>query len=96
VDPERVRVIVNRWHKGDEEVLKSIEKNIKRPVFAFLPNDFRKASTAGNLGMPLMENHSNALSNRYRDLAALLTGIEAVPTQKKTGIGNFFSFATKG
>jgi pilus assembly protein CpaE len=96
VDPERVRVIVNRWHKGDEEVLKSIEKNIKRPVFAFLPNDFRKASTAGNLGMPLMENHSNALSNRYRDLAALLTGIEAVPSQKKTGIGNFFSFATKG
>jgi pilus assembly protein CpaE len=96
VDPERVRVIVNRWHKGDEEVLKSIEKNIKRPVFAFLPNDFRKASTAGNLGMPLMENHSNALSNRYRDLAAQLTGMEAVPTQKKTGIGNFFSFATKG
>ena len=96
VDPERVRVIVNRWHKGDEEVLKSIEKNIKRPVFAFLPNDFRKASTAANLGMPLMENHNNGLTNRYRDLAALLTGAEAVPTQKKTGIGNFFSFATKG
>ncbi len=96
VDPERIRVIVNRWHKGDEEVLKSIEKNIKRPVFAFLPNDFHKASTAANLGTPLMENHSNGLSNRYRDLAAQLTGIEVVQAQKKTGIGNFFSFANKG
>ena len=83
VDPERVRVIINRWHKGDEEVLKSIEKNIKRPVFAFLPNDFRKASTAANLGMPLMENHNNSLTNRYRDLAALLAGIEAVPDAKE-------------
>jgi pilus assembly protein CpaE len=96
VEPERIRVIVNRWHKGDDEVLKSIEKNIKRPVFAFLPNDFHKASTAANLGTPLMENHNNGLSNRYRELAAQLTGMETVPVQKKSGIGNFFSFATKG
>ena len=45
IDPDRARVIINRWHKGDEEVLKSIQKDIKRPVFACLPNDFRKAST---------------------------------------------------
>lgn len=96
VEPERIRVIVNRWHRGDEEVLKSIEKNIKRPVFAFIPNDFRKANTAANLGTPLMENHSNALSNRYRDLASQLAGMETVPAPKKTGIGNFFSFAPKG
>ena len=96
VEPERIRVIVNRWHRGDEEVLKSIEKNIKRPVFAFIPNDFRKANTAANLGTPLMENHSNALSNRYRDLASQLAGMETVTAPKKTGIGNFFSFAPQG
>jgi len=28
IDPDRIRVIINRWHKGDEEVLKSIEKKI--------------------------------------------------------------------
>ena len=33
IDPDRIRVIVNRWHKGDEEALKSIEKKIKRPIF---------------------------------------------------------------
>src|ERR1035438_5036402 len=42
-------VVVNRWQKGDQETLKSVEKNIKRPIFAFLPNDFRKASSSVNL-----------------------------------------------
>lgn len=96
VESERIRVIVNRWHKGDEEILKSIEKNIKRPVFAFLPNDYRKASASANLGAPLLENHGNALGTRYRELAAQITGMEAVPVQKKTGISNLFSFSTKG
>jgi pilus assembly protein CpaE len=92
---EKIRVVVNRWQKGDQETLKSVEKNIKRPIFAFLPNDFRKASSSVNLGTPLMENHNNNLSNQYRKLASLLTGMDAVPEAKRTGIGNFFSFPTK-
>ena len=43
-----------------------------------------------------MENHNNLLSNRYRQLAAQISGIDAVPaTAKKAGIGNFFSFPNK-
>jgi pilus assembly protein CpaE len=93
IHPERLGVVINRWHKGDEEILKSIEKNIKRPVFAFLPNDFRKANTAVNLGIPLMENH-NVLTNRYHQLATQLAGLEAVPVlvEKRTGLSSFFSF----
>lgn len=94
IDPERVRVVINRWHKGDEEALKSIEKSIKRPIFACLPNDFRKASMSVNLGMPLMENHNNVLTNRYRQLAGQLTGMDATPAEKKAGLGNFL-FPTK-
>jgi pilus assembly protein CpaE len=90
IDPERVRVVINRWHKGDEEALKSIEKSIKRPIFACLPNDFRKASMAVNLGMPFMENHNNVLTNRYRQLAAQLTGMEPA-SAKKAGFGSLFS-----
>jgi len=96
IDPERIRIIINRWHKGDEEVLKTIEKNLKRPVFASLPNDFMKANASVNMGTPLMENHNNLLSNRYRQLAAQISGIDAVPASaKKAGIGNFFSFPNK-
>jgi pilus assembly protein CpaE len=95
VEPDRIRVVINRWHKGDEEALKSIEKNIKRPVFACLPNDYRKASTAANMGLPLMENHNNILSDRYRHLASQLAGVEFAPAVKKAGLGSFFTFPAK-
>ena len=92
VESERIRIVINRWHKGDDEVLKTIEKKLKQPIFATLPNDFSKANTAVNLGTPLMENHNNVLSNRYRALAAQLAGTEYVqPTQKRSGLSNFFA-----
>jgi pilus assembly protein CpaE len=95
IEPDRARVIINRWHKGDEEVLKSIQKDINRPVFACLPNDFRMASAAVNLGTPMQENHNNILSSRYRQIAAQLAGLDIVPANKKTSLGGFFSFPTK-
>jgi pilus assembly protein CpaE len=95
IDPERARVIINRWHKGDEEVLKSIQKDFNRPVFACLPNDFRMASASVNLGTPMQENHNNILSSRYRQIAAQLAGLDVVPANKKGSLGGFFSFPTK-
>jgi pilus assembly protein CpaE len=95
IEPERVRVIVNRWHRGDQETLDSLQKEIKRPIVACLPNDFKKASASANLGMPLMENHNNNLTNQYRHLASLLSGMDAIAPPKRSGIGNFFSFSTK-
>ncbi len=94
IEPDRARIIINRWHKGDEEILKSIQKDINRPVFACLPNDFRKASEAANLGTPLVENHTNGLGSRYRQIAAQLAGIDA-GAAKKGSRGGFFSFPTK-
>ena len=96
IDPERARVIINRWHKGDDETLKSIQKNISRPVFACLPNDFRKASEAANLGTPILQNQSNALSNSYRQIAYRVAGINVNAATKKNPLGGLFSFPTKG
>jgi pilus assembly protein CpaE len=95
LDPERARIIINRWHKGDEEILKSIQKNINRPLFACVPNDFRKASDAINLGTPILENHNNVLSTRYRQIAAQLAGMDVNAVPKKSSLGGFFSFSTK-
>ncbi len=96
IEPDRVKIIVNRWHKGDEEIMKGIQKDINRPVFACIPNDFRKASNSINLGTPLLENgHNNGLSLRYRQLAAQIAGIDADPLAKKSGLGGFFSFQGK-
>jgi len=91
MEPDRARIIINRWHKGDEEVLKSIEKSVNRPIFACIPNDFRKASEAVNLGTPLLQNHNNLLSNRYRQIAGQLSGMDSASEPKK----GFFSFPVK-
>src|SRR5260370_10611525 len=95
IEPERARVIINRWHKGDDEVLRGIQKDINSPIFACLPNDFRKASQSVNLGTPLMQNHNNVLSNRYRQIAAQLAGVEDSLVPKKSSMGGLFSFSTK-
>jgi pilus assembly protein CpaE len=95
ISQERARIIINRWHKGDDEVLKSIQKDINRPIFASLPNDFRKASQAVNLGTPIQENHNNILSTRYRQIAGQLVGIDPSVTEKKSPLSGLFSFPTK-
>jgi pilus assembly protein CpaE len=95
ISPERIRVIINRWHKGDEEVLKSIERNIKTPVFALLPNNFKKANASVNLGMPLIENHNNALSDRYRQLASQLAGTDNMVAEKRSSLSTLFSLQKK-
>src|SRR5438445_1832386 len=95
IPQERARIIINRWHKGDDEVLKSIQKDINRPIFANLPNDFRKASQAANLGTPIQENHNNTLTNRYRQIAGQLVGIDASVDEKKSPLSSLFSFPSK-
>ena len=83
IEANRARIIINRWHKGDDEILKSIQKQISRPVFASFPNDFRKASQAMNLGTPMPENHNNILNDRYRQIAGQLVGIDTAITGKE-------------
>jgi pilus assembly protein CpaE len=95
IPQDRARIIINRWHKGDDEVLKSIQKDINRPIFASLPNDFRKASQAVNLGTPILENHNNTLSSRYRQIAGQLVGIDTAVIEKKSPLSGLFSFPTK-
>jgi pilus assembly protein CpaE len=95
IPQDRARIIINRWHKGDDEVLKSIQKDINRPIFASLPNDFRKASQAVNLGTPILENHNNTLSSRYRQIAGQLVGIDTSVIEKRSPLSGLFSFPTK-
>jgi pilus assembly protein CpaE len=95
IEPDRARIIINRWHKGDENVLKSIQKDISRPIFACLPNDFRKANESINSGIPLIENHNNTLCSRYRQIAAVLAGMDENVPAKKGSVGGFFSFPSK-
>jgi len=95
INLEKVRIVVNRWHKGDQETLNSLQKSIKRPIFAVLPNDFGKASTSVNMGTPLSQNHNNILTNQYRQLASLLTGMAPAPAAKRSGVSGLFLFPAR-
>ncbi len=80
----KVRVVVNRWHGKDEEILKSAEKTLNHPVFARLPNDYPQVSRAINLGIPLSKNHGDPLGVQFRELACQLAGLPR-PTETKRG-----------
>jgi len=94
IEAARTRILINRWHKGDEKILKTIEKDGQYSVFSCLPNDYRKVSAAVNLGTPLLESHNDVLSGRYRQLAAHVAGISAVSDKvSRKGTLGLFSFS---
>jgi pilus assembly protein CpaE len=96
IEPDQCRVVINRYHRSDEEAIKAFEKRIKHPVFARLPNDFRQVSEAINLGTPLSRNHNNPLVSNFQQLAARLAGINITEQAKKSpAIFGLFSNSSK-
>lgn len=89
--PERVQIVINRWHRADEEILKRVQKDIKRPIFARLTNDFRRVSKATDLGVPLTGNHSNPLVSEFLQLATQLAGTSPQARGKRSGLSALFS-----
>ncbi len=95
IDTSVCRVVINRWHRADEEALKAFEKRTKQPVFARLPNDFRQVSEAVNLGAPLSRNHNNPLVSNFQQLASRLAGITIASPEKRNTIFGLFSNTSK-
>jgi pilus assembly protein CpaE len=89
VEPGLLRLVINRWHRRDDAILKSVEQRTKRNVFLRLPNNFTKVNEAVNMGTPLADNHDNAIVSRLRQFATELAGAPAPP--RRTGLGNLFS-----
>ncbi|HJY86526.1 MAG TPA: P-loop NTPase [Candidatus Acidoferrales bacterium] len=89
-----VRVVINRWHRKFQETLQSAEKALEHPIFARLPNDYRKVSEATNLGTPLSKNPGDPLTVRFRELACQLAGVPD-PARTKQGLCAQLSFLTK-
>ncbi|HZO98757.1 MAG TPA: response regulator [Terriglobia bacterium] len=91
LDPEQLRIVINRWHRGDEEALKVFEKKMKSPIFARIPNDFRQVSEANNLGTPLSRNHGDPLLAKLRHIAAQLGHVPLAEGAKRGTLFNLFS-----
>ena len=97
IESDQCRVLINRYHRSDEDAIKAFEKRTKQEVFARLPNDFRQVSEAINLGTPLSRNHNNPLVSNFQQLATRLTGTVVTTEQEKKGstIFGLFSNSSK-
>jgi len=90
IDAQHIGIVINRWRRSDEDALKSVEKRTKQPLFR-LPNDYRQASEAANIGVPLSGNHNNPLVAKFRQLASQLAGMPPTVPEKRIGLSNLLS-----
>jgi len=91
LEPDRSRLVINRWRRADEETLKGMEKKLRRTVFARLPNDFRQVNESITQGMPLFRNHNNALVHEFKFMAGQLAGVSSQPAGKHSSLFGLFS-----
>lgn len=72
----RLKVIMNRYHKNSEISLRDAEAGIERKVFWTIPNDYRTSLSAINQGKPFSQSSSKtAIAKSISGLAgALLKG----------------------
>ena len=91
ISSTRVRLIINRWHRHDEQALEKVEQGMKIPVFARLPNEFKQVNEAAVRG-DYLKNDGDGLSADFRNMAGRLAGIELTKQPKKSRLGQFFSF----
>jgi pilus assembly protein CpaE len=90
VASNQVRLVINRWHRSDEEALAQIESGMKMPVFARLPNNFKQVTEATVLGIPVAKN-GDPLTEGFAKIAGQLAGTENATARRKSRLGHFFS-----
>ncbi len=95
VDSSRLRLVINRWHRPDDEALQAFEKRIKLQIFERLPNDYKAVSRAVNMGAELSRGQNDQLVQKFRSIAEQLTGVHTPAAEPKRG--NFLGlFSGKG
>jgi pilus assembly protein CpaE len=90
ISATQVRLVINRWHRHDEEALEKVETGMRIPVFARLPNNFKQVSEATMRGDSL-KNEGDGLSGEFHKMAKLLSGTPLVKQAKKSRIAHLFS-----
>lgn len=91
IDANRIPLVVNRWHRADEEPLQALEKRVNLPIFERLPNDFKQVSRAVNMGAELSPSQSNQLVQKFRSMAERISGARREITEKKSSFLGLFS-----
>jgi pilus assembly protein CpaE len=104
VSDSRIGLVLNRCKANFENIKREeVEKHFGRPIFASIPNDYRRMGASRDLGHPLKTDAPNsparvAIQEIARQLAADYLGngeAEAQTAQPRGGIMSLFRRTTK-
>ena len=75
-DEDRIEVVLNRCNANFERITPDeVEAHFKRPVFAMVPNDYRRIQTSLDLGQPVMHDSPNGPAKlAIQEMARKLSG----------------------
>jgi pilus assembly protein CpaE len=90
ISSTQVRLVINRWHRHDEQALQKVEQGMRIPVFARLPNNFRQVNDATVRGDSLKRS-GDPLSSEFHRMADRLAGIDFAKEPKKSRLAQFLS-----
>jgi pilus assembly protein CpaE len=91
IDAARLRLVVNRWHRADEDPLQAFEKRVKLSIFERLPNDFKQVSRAVNMGTELSRGEHDQLVQKFRSMVQQIAGVHREETPKRGSLLGLFS-----
>jgi pilus assembly protein CpaE len=75
-DPEKVKLIVNRYLPDEEISIEDIEYVLEHPVFWKIPNNYMVVMNSINRGIPICDlDNGQALHSNILDLACRLSGV---------------------
>lgn len=90
---EHIEVVLNRYKASYERISPSeVESHFNRPIFAMIPNDYRRIQSALDLGQPVMTDAPNSPARlAIQEMAKKIAGKEsskpaAAPAQSSGGI----------
>lgn len=75
-DPQKVKLILNRYIPEEEITVEDVEETLEHPVFWKIPNHYQVVMTAINRGVPIaMVENNKILEKNFQDLAHHLSGV---------------------
>lgn len=70
---DKIKLLVNRYEKGDEIRLEDVERTLNTSIFKTLPNSFKSVAASVNQGIPISKlAHNNSVTKSLQELAHLL------------------------
>ena len=96
-DPENIEIVLNRCKADFEKISPDdVETHFRKPIFAMIPNDYRRVRASQDFGQPILVESPNsparmAISEMAKKIAASVNGEDASPAPRKGLFGRLWS-----